>query len=73
MSPPKSGNDWSEYQKLVLAELERHGKLISEIDTKISEIRIELAMLKVKSGIWGAAAGLISVLVFVLYQLMSKN
>ena len=73
MSPPKSGNDWAEYQKLVLAEWERHGKLISEIDTKISEIRIELAMLKVKSGIWGAAAGLISVLVFVLYQLMSKN
>ena len=74
MSPPKSGsNNWSEYQKLVLAELERHGKLISEIDSKISDIRVELAMLKVKSGIWGAAAGLISVLVFVLYQVLSNK
>ena len=74
MSPPeKSSNDWSEYEKLVLAELERHGKLISEIDDKIGNIRVEIAMLKVKSGIWGAAAGLISVLVFVLYEVLSKN
>jgi len=74
MSPPKnSGNNWSEYQKLVLAELERHGSLISDIDGKISDIRVEIAMLKVKSGVWGAAAGLVSVLVFLLYQMLSKN
>ena len=74
MSPPKnSGNDWSEYQKLVLAELERHGSLISEVDQKITDLRVEIAMLKVKSGVWGAAAGLISVMVFLLYQLLSKH
>lgn len=74
MSPQKSsGNNWSEYQKLVLAELERHGSLISEVDEKISDLRVEIAMLKVKSGVWGAAAGLISVMVFLLYQLLSKN
>ena len=74
MSPPKKeGNNWSEYQKLVLAELERHGSLISEIDEKIGNLRVEIAMLKVKSGIWGAAAGLVSVMVFLLYQLLSKS
>ena len=74
MSPPKnSGNDWSEYQKLVLAELERHGSLISEVDQKITDLRVEIAMLKVKSGVWGAAAGLVSVMVFLLYQLLSKH
>ena len=74
MSPPKnSGNNWSEYQKLVLAELERHGSLISEVDQKITDLRVEIAMLKVKSGVWGAAAGLISVMVFLLYQLLSKH
>ena len=74
MSPPKnSGNNWSEYQKLVLAELERHGSLISEVDQKITDLRVEIAMLKVKSGGWGAAAGLVSVMVFLLYQLLSKH
>ena len=74
MSPPKnSGNNWSEYQKLVLAELERHGSLISEVDQKITDLRVEIAMLKVKSGVWGAAAGLVSVMLFLLYQLLSKN
>ena len=74
MSPPKnSGNNWSEYQKLVLAELERHGSLISEVDQKITDLRVEIAMLKVKSGVWGAAAGLVSVMVFLLYQLLSKH
>ena len=74
MSPPNnSGNNWSEYQKLVLAELERHGSLISEVDQKITDLRVEIAMLKVKSGVWGAAAGLISVMVFLLYQLLSKH
>ena len=74
MSPPKnSGNNWSEYQKLVLAELERHGSLISEVDQKITDLRVEIAMLKVKSGVWGAAAGLVSVMVFLVYQLLSKH
>ena len=74
MSPPKnSGNNWSEYQKLVLAELERHGSLISEVDQKITDLRVEIAMLKGKSGVWGAAAGLVSVMVFLLYQLLSKH
>ena len=74
MSPPKnSGNNWAEYQKLVLAELERHGSLISEVDQKITDLRVEIAMLKVKSGVWGAAAGLVSVMVFLLYQLLSKH
>ena len=74
MSPPSGeGNNWSEYQKLVLNELERHGALISEIDEKINNRRVEIAMLKVKSGIWVAVAGLVSVMVFVFCQFLSKS
>ena len=30
-------NGWAEYQKLVLAELERHNKWLSKIDLKLNE------------------------------------
>ena len=44
---------WSEYEKLVLNELERHNNLIEGIRKDVSDIRSEIAMLKVKSGFWG--------------------
>ena len=34
-------NGWSEYQRLVLAELERHNMWMKEIDTRFQEIRLQ--------------------------------
>jgi hypothetical protein len=48
-----TNNGWSEYEKLVLNELERHNNLIEGIREDVSDIRSEIAMLKVKSGLWG--------------------
>lgn len=48
-SPPLN-NGWAEYQRLVLAELERHNKLIEVIDTKLSEIQLALALMKERNG-----------------------
>ena len=48
-----TNNGWSEYEKLVLNELERHNNLIEGIRKDVSDIRSEIAMLKVKSGLWG--------------------
>lgn len=58
MMPPA---DWSEYQKLVMAELERHNEVLEGLSKQINDIHIEIAMLKVKSGLWGAAAGFLAV------------
>lgn len=76
---PKTSNpvgDWTEYQRLVLAELERHGRMLTALDDRMREelsgIRVEIATLKVKAGVWGAIAGLIPVLLAILMLILSR-
>lgn len=67
-------SSWPEYRRMVLAELERLNKGISDLHSKIdgatnqriSKNEIDIAMLQVKSGVWGAAAGLLVSLATVL-------
>lgn len=56
-----NANGWNEYQKLVLHELQAHTKELEKIQTEIKNIHIELATLKVKSGVWGLVAGTVPV------------
>jgi FtsZ-binding cell division protein ZapB len=37
---------WGEYQRLVLAELERHNSLLQTIDTRIQSLKVEIELLK---------------------------
>ena len=50
-------SDWSEYSKLILAELERHNNLIEKIRDDISQIKGDIKLLNYKSGLWGAIGG----------------
>lgn len=59
----KKENGWNEYQKLVMSKLKDLGQQNKCQDKKIDNIRIDIATLKVKSGIWGAIAGCIPVLI----------
>ncbi len=53
---------WTEYRRLVLGQLEKlegsisrlDGKLESFRNSEIAELKVEVAMLKVKAGLWGA-------------------
>lgn len=64
------GKGWVEYQRLVLAELERHSATLETIGRDLGSVRTEVALLKLKSGVWGALAGLIpAVVVLVLARL----
>jgi hypothetical protein len=54
---------WLEYRKLILSELERVSRELRDLNQKVSDIHTEIAMLKVKSGLWGALAGAIPALV----------
>lgn len=66
-------NGWDEYQKLVLTELKRHNELLHDLDQKLNDINVELATLKVKSGIWGVIGGLIPVLTAIAIYLFRQT
>jgi hypothetical protein len=51
---------WESYQKMVLTELQDLKNANRETQKEITLTRIEVEKLKVKSGIWGAAAGLLA-------------
>lgn len=47
---PRMRNGWAEYQRLVLAELERHNTLIENLNMKLNDISLQLALLKQENG-----------------------
>ena len=51
-------NGWNEWSRHVLAELTRLNNCYDEINKSVSKIHVEIAMLKVKSGMWGAVGGI---------------
>jgi hypothetical protein len=59
------GGDWSEHRRLILAELQRLTTDVGAIRDKIDEfrqrdvadLRTEIALLKLKSSLWGAVLG----------------
>ena len=74
MPPPApagpAANGWNEYSRLVLAELERLNVNYEKLEDGIISIKVDIAKLQVKSGVWGLAGGAISVLVTVLFLLL---
>ena len=66
-------SSWNEWSRHVLAELQRADLGIQRLVTMSNEIKVDIAMLKVKASIWGAVAGLIVVLSSVLIQLLVRQ
>ena len=69
-------NGWNVHQKLVLTEISDLKKGQEELklacQEKLTQILIDIAALKVKSGIWGLIGGLIPVGIFVGYMLLRQ-
>lgn len=57
-----SESNWTSYEKLVLSELETLRDRADRIDEQIVLLRLDVASLKVRAGIWGATAGLVPAL-----------
>lgn len=49
---------WKENEKLVLETLTRLESKVDDLHTNVSEMKIDLATHKVKSGFWGALSGM---------------
>lgn len=57
--PPTRRDSWNEYQNLVLDSLERLETRMTALENQQVLTRIDVAMLKVKAGVWGGLAGFI--------------
>lgn len=73
--------NWGEYRRLILSELERISRDLELLSDKldhfrqdeISKIKIDVAMLKVKAGAWGAIGGLMVALTAALIRILSEG
>jgi len=69
----KTQNDgWDEWSRFVLKELERLNENTVRLQRDIAQVHVEVAGLKVKASTWGGLAGLITVLVALLLQALTK-
>ena len=74
----EGGNGWPRYETLVLDKLNALGNDVKALERQIADLqsqeigqlKVEVAMLKVKSGLWGAAAGFLPASLLVAFQLM---
>lgn len=66
-------NGWHEWGKYVLKELERLNDCYEEQMKLIQAIQIDVAMLKVKAGIWDALAGAIPATAALIYTLLKQS
>lgn len=66
------GSGWTEYQKLVLAELERHSEALKSLERHLNKIEIEIATLKIKATLWGAVGAAIPAMGIALFELLKK-
>ena len=65
---PGENGSWEKYQKLVVHELERLNQCYETLNKRLGKIETDIAMLKVKSGAWGAIMGLITALGAILVK-----
>ena len=59
---------WSVWSKHVLIELERLNKGQRDLQLSVNDIKLELTMLKVKAGVWGAISGAIPIIILIAIQ-----
>ena len=59
-------NGLNQYQKLVIDKLDEHDGKFTNIESKLTQIQVDIATLKVKAGVWGGFAGLIPVVIAIV-------
>lgn len=57
---------WSAYEKMVLNKLENLEQGLEDVRGEVVAVRIDVATLKVKAGLWGGAFGMIPAFVTAL-------
>ena len=65
-------HDWAQYRRLVMDHLDKTDAKLDSISLRLGRIESEIEGLKVKSGVWGAIAGVIATLGVILATLLTK-
>jgi len=62
-------NGWNEWSRHVLAELIRLNDCYEELNKNLGKIQVDIGMLQVKAGMWGAVGGILTAacLLFIKY------
>jgi|GEM_PF-3467671 hypothetical protein len=74
---------WPVYRRLVLQEIADTKEAVQTLSHKLDEkheenqkmingLAVNIAMLQVKSGVWGLAGGLLAVFSFLLFEFLKK-
>lgn len=71
--PDEHGNGWKEWSKYVLKELERLNTCYASTDRRLQQISVDIAMLKVKAGLWGAMGGALPVAITLAVIYLKKG
>jgi len=61
MPQENPSGDWPQWSNLVLTELKRLNDTVIELRKDLTSLTIEVVQLKMKSSLWGATAGAITV------------
>ena len=69
--------DWQRDARLVMAELKRLNITCEALTEQVSNLKVEVATLttvvQLKSGVWGALAGMIPALAMLIMYLFSRS
>ena len=67
-----NSNGWNEYEKMVLKDLGDLSEQIQLLRKDIGKLQVDIAILKVKAGIWGLMGGLIPSVTALAFFMMNK-
>lgn len=68
-----SSDSWGDWGNHVLSELQRLNKNFETMQDSNSKMWVEIAMLKVKSGLWGVVGGALAVVPTLFYFWMKQG
>lgn len=65
-------HEWIEYRRLILSELERLDKAVTELQNKISALKSDVLALQIKATLWGSVGGMLPAIISILYQIFKS-
>lgn len=65
--PPQKENGFGEWKNYIRLSIDELKETVKTMHNELTDIKVEIAMLKVKSGVWGALAGLIPAIITFIY------